>query len=69
MARDVFDNENTIPVEVIPTDSTRNNPSFVFTRNASGYITSIVMTIGVTTFTKTITRDGSNYITGISIWT
>lgn len=54
--------------ESTPTDPTRINGSFVFTRNASNYITSIAQTIDGTTYTKTITRDGSNYITGISVW-
>lgn len=54
--------------ETAPTDSTKVNGSYVLTRNGSGYITSIAQTIGTTTYTKTITRDVNNYITGISTW-
>jgi len=54
--------------ELSPTDSSKLNPSYVLTRNGSGYITSIAMAVGIITYTKTITRDGSNYITNISVW-
>lgn len=46
----------------------QGNGSYVLTRNASGYITTIAQTIGATTYTKTITRDVNNYITDISVW-
>lgn len=54
--------------ETKPTDTTKINPSYVLTRNASGFITSIAQTIGATTYTKTITRDVNNLITDISVW-
>ena len=54
------------PIVLPPTAQT--NPSYVLTRNGSGYITSIAQTIGATTYTKTITRDVNNYITDISVW-
>jgi hypothetical protein len=54
--------------ETAPTDISKVNPSYVLTRNGSGYITNIAQTIGATTYNKVITRDGSNYITAISVW-
>ena len=65
-----FNNNNieVLPKETTPTNSSKVNPSFVLTRNGSGYITSVVMTINETTYTKTITRNVNNYITDISVW-
>ena len=54
------------PGEMLPTSGL--NPSINLTRNGDGYVTQIEMTIGTTTYTKTITRDASNYITNISVW-
>jgi len=54
------------PIELPPTGQT--NGSYTLTRNASGYITTIEKVISGTTYTKTLTRDGDNYITDISVW-
>lgn len=55
-------------IQTSPTSPSQNNPSFTLTRNVSNYITSIAQLIGSTTYTKTFTRDGNNYISAISAW-
>ena len=55
-------------VEVTPNDTTKLNPAYIITRNLAGYITAITLSKGTISLTKTITRDGSNYVTNISLW-
>ena len=60
-----------VPVEIqetVPNDGKKNNPSYVLTRNGDDYVITIVQTVGLVEFTKTITRDVDNYITEISVW-
>lgn len=55
-----------IPVEKIPTDASKNNPSIAITVT-NGTITQIVKTIGGNTYTKTITWT-NGFITAVSAW-
>lgn len=59
-------NTGTISIKDAPVAS--NNSSFVLTRNASGYVGTIVMTLATTNYTRTLTRDTANYIGTISAW-
>ncbi len=54
--------------ETVPTDSTKSNGSLVLTYDGSNQITNIAMTIGATTYNKTITWVAGN-ATAISVWT
>ena len=53
--------------ETVPTDSTKLNPSLVLSYTGSN-LTTIQKTIGVVTYTKTLSYDGSNNLTGVSVW-
>ena len=55
--------------ETIPTDATKNNGSFVYIYDVSGNLTQIDQTIGAATYRKTLTYDGSNNLTAMSVWT
>lgn len=44
----------------------RTPHNVLFTRNAAGYVTEIRITYGSVTKTVTISRDSSNFISGIS---
>ena len=74
MAKDIFDNNQitgTVPVEeqeTDPTDSSKNNESFVLTFDGEDQLTNIAMTISGTTYNRTITWT-SNNPTAISAWT
>lgn len=52
--------------EAVPTDATKNNPSFALTYT-SGDLTQINMTIGVVVYRKTLTYTGGD-LTSISAW-
>jgi len=54
--------------ETIPTDTTKNNGSFVYTYDASGNLTQIDQIIGAITYRKTLTYDASNNLTAVSVW-
>lgn len=54
------------PGQTLPTSGL--NPSYKIYKNAAKYTVKIEEIIGSTTYTKTITRDGDNYITNISVW-
>jgi len=53
--------------EVPPTDPSANNPSFVLTYDVSDNLTQIDMTIGATTYRKTLGYTGQN-LTSVSTW-
>lgn len=46
----------------------QGNASFVLTYTSSN-LTGVAMTIGGTTYNKTLTYDGSNNLTAVSVWT
>ena len=68
--RVVATNEGAVTIatnEVAPTDSTKNNPSFALSYSTAGELGTAVMTIGTTTYTRTLTWVGGN-CTAVSVW-
>ena len=55
--------------ETVPTDADKNNPSFIYTYDASSNLTQIDQLIGAITYRKTLTYDASNNLTASSVWT
>ena len=68
--RVVATNEGAVTVtdnEVAPTDTTKNNPSFALSYSTAKELGTAVMTIGTTTYTRTLTWvDG--VCTSVSAW-
>lgn len=58
----------TVPMSINPLHTSQINPSYIFTRNGSGYLTKIQMAITGTTYTKDFARDANNYVTGVTAW-
>lgn len=54
--------------ETEPTNSTKNNGSLVLTYDGSDQITNIALTVGATTYNKTLTWVSGN-CTAVSVWT
>jgi len=54
------------PITLQPLAQT--NPSFVLTYTGSN-LTGVAMTIGSTTYNKTLSYDGSDNLTGVTVWT
>jgi len=54
--------------EVVPTDSSLNNPSAVLGYDAQGNLETITQTIGVDQYRKTLIYDGTGNLTDISKW-
>jgi hypothetical protein len=53
--------------EVAPTDSLRLNGSLVLTYTGTN-LTKIEKVVGGVTYTKTLTYNGSNQLTDVSVW-
>lgn len=60
-------NQVTKVKETAPTDSTKTNPSLALSYDANGNLTGMSMTIGATTYNKTLTWTSGN-LTNISSW-
>ena len=76
MAKDIYDEKNLTAIsgtidteeqETAPDDASKNNPSMTLSYDGEDQLTTIVMTIGVDTYTRTLTWT-SNNLTAISTW-
>lgn len=54
--------------ETVPTDASKNNPSYTYTYDVAGNLTQIDQLIGAVTYRKTLTYDADNNMTAASVW-
>lgn len=54
--------------ETVPTDSSKNNASFVLIYGTNDNLVTVVQTIGGTAYNKTLIYDANNNLTSASAW-
>ena len=59
---------DTTGVKILPFNPTLWNPSFVMTYDVNGRLSTVAMTYGGTTWTKTLTYDANGHLQTASVW-